>query len=123
MVKEELAVPVVEVLLDPQADLVEMALTVHPPRRLPSILNRRQQEPDQDRDDGDDDQQLDQRESRTNLRRLIGFAPPLFRERITNILEGNTMSRAIQEGSAWNRVICLASLDKPIVTVGLKEFG
>ena len=63
MVQEELAVPVVEVLLDPQADLVQMTLTVHPPCRLPSRLNGREQEGDQSADDGDDHQELDQRET------------------------------------------------------------
>ena len=62
VVQEELAVPVVEVLHHAQADLVEMALAVHPPRRLPRPLHRREQERDQYRDNNDDDQQFDQRE-------------------------------------------------------------
>ena len=66
VVEEELAVPVVEVLHDPEPDLVEMTLAVHPPGRLPRVLHGRQQQADQDPDDRDDDQELDQREARAD---------------------------------------------------------
>ena len=65
VVEEELAVPVVEVLLHSKADLVKMTLTVHPSCGLSRVLNRRQEDRQQHRDDGDDDQQFDQREPGT----------------------------------------------------------
>ena len=44
-----------------QADLLQVVAALHPPRRFPCRLHRRQQQRDQDADDRDDDQQLDQR--------------------------------------------------------------
>ena len=61
--QEELPVPVVEVLHDSQADLMQMTLAVHAPGRLASVLHGGKQESDQHRDDRDHDQQLDQCEA------------------------------------------------------------
>src|SRR5262249_50633057 len=47
----------------PQTDLVQMALAVHPPRRFPRPLNRREHQPDQHCDDADHDQQLEECET------------------------------------------------------------
>jgi hypothetical protein len=68
VVQEELAVPIVEVLHDPQPDLVQMALSVHPPRRFPRSLDRGKQQPDQERDERDHDQDLDEREAIATFR-------------------------------------------------------
>jgi hypothetical protein len=45
-----------------QTQLFEVILAFHPIRRLANLLDRRQQQPNQDGDDGDDHQQLDERE-------------------------------------------------------------
>ena len=50
--------------LQRQADLLEMVLTLGPPRGFARRLNRRQQQRDQDADDRNDDQELDQCKSR-----------------------------------------------------------
>ena len=46
-----------------QANLLEIVLAFHAVGRLANFLHGRQQEADEDRDDGDDDEQLDEREA------------------------------------------------------------
>jgi hypothetical protein len=46
-----------------QADLLEVIQAAHARRSGPHLLDGGQQQADQDRDDGDDHQQLDQREA------------------------------------------------------------
>ena len=53
----------VTVVMQGQADLLEVVDALDPPGGLSGRLHGRQQQRDQHRDDGDDDQQLDQRES------------------------------------------------------------
>ena len=48
----------VVVVVQRQTILLEMVLALRSPCRFTSLLNRRQQERDQHRDDGDDDQQF-----------------------------------------------------------------
>ena len=43
------------------AELVEVALALHPPRRFPRGLDRRKRQPDKNANDGDDDQEFDER--------------------------------------------------------------
>lgn len=50
----------VMVTMKSEADLLEMILTAHSGRRLPNALHGRQSESDEQRDDGDDDEKLDQ---------------------------------------------------------------
>jgi hypothetical protein len=52
-------------VVEGEADLFEVVGAPRPGGRLPHPLHRRQQQPDQHREDGDDDQQLDEGESRT----------------------------------------------------------
>src|SRR5262249_32825592 len=52
------------VVEDRQAELLQIVRTLRPGRRLADLLHRRQQEPDQHRDDSDDDEQLDEREAK-----------------------------------------------------------
>jgi hypothetical protein len=49
--------------VDGQADLLEVVLALEPCRGLADLLHRGHQEGDQDRDDGDDHEEFDQRES------------------------------------------------------------
>src|SRR5262249_40958744 len=72
MVQVELAVPVVEVLLHAHADLVQVALTLHPPCRLAGVLHRRQEQPDEHADQPDHHQQLDEREASVTTARPGG---------------------------------------------------
>ena len=51
------------VVVQGEADLLEVVDALRPPRRLPRRLNRRQQQGDQDGNDRDDDQQFDQSEA------------------------------------------------------------
>ena len=51
------------VVLDGDADLLEVVGTLSPPGCLPGRLDRRQQQRDQDPNDGDDHEQFDQRET------------------------------------------------------------
>ena len=51
------------VVVQSQADLFEVVAAPRPIGCLADLLHRRQQEADQDGDDGDDHQQLDQREA------------------------------------------------------------
>src|SRR5262249_52982875 len=44
-------------------ELLEVVRAGHPCSRLPHLLNSREQEPDEDGNDGDDNEQLDERES------------------------------------------------------------
>ena len=53
------------VVVQPQADLLEVVGALDAARGLAGRLHGGQQQGDQHRDDGDDDQQLDQREART----------------------------------------------------------
>ena len=54
----ELAVGVV-VVLDRQSELLQVVRALHPTRGFAGRLNRREKEPDQDTDDGDNDQKFD----------------------------------------------------------------
>ena len=51
------------VIVHGQADLLQIVDALGPPCGFARRLNGRQQEGDQDRDDGDDDQKLDQRKT------------------------------------------------------------
>jgi hypothetical protein len=57
--------------------LLEIVPALRPPGRFARLLNRGQQQGNQDRNDGDHDEQLDQRETRTPFvfRVLHGIAP------------------------------------------------
>ena len=59
----------VVVVVHGQADLLQVVDALRPAGGLPRRLDRREQEGDQDRDDGDDDEQLDQREPAMAYRR------------------------------------------------------
>jgi hypothetical protein len=48
----------------PQPDLLEVVGALDPVGRLPDFLDGGEQQSDQNADDGDDDQQLDERERR-----------------------------------------------------------
>jgi hypothetical protein len=50
-------------ILERKTDLVQVILTLCPPRGFPRVLHRRQQQGHEDRDDGDDDKQFDQTEA------------------------------------------------------------
>jgi hypothetical protein len=52
-----------DVTMDPKADLLEVVDALRTPGRLACGLNGGEQKSDQDRDDGDDDQELDQGET------------------------------------------------------------
>jgi hypothetical protein len=59
-----------------KSDLLEIVDTLKPAACLARSLNRRQQEGDQNRNDGDDDQELDQCEAGTTLnhgKKLLGM--------------------------------------------------
>src|SRR5262249_46653655 len=59
----------VVVVVEGQADLLEIVGTLGPGRRLPHFLDGRQEQADEDRDDRDHHQQLNEREAWTrNLR-------------------------------------------------------
>ena len=64
------------------ADLVEVALALHPPRRFPRGLDRRKRQPDKDADDRDDDQEFDERKGpsppATKTVRFHGRSSPLI---------------------------------------------
>src|SRR5262249_41343155 len=62
VVQEEPAAVAVVVLVYGQADLPQVRLALGPVGRLSDFLDSGQQQADQHADDGDDDQQLDQRE-------------------------------------------------------------
>jgi hypothetical protein len=49
------------IIVNRQPDLLEIILALRPSRRLACLLYRRQQQRYQDRDDGDDNQQFNQR--------------------------------------------------------------
>ena len=53
------------VIVDGQAELLEVVLALGSPGGLAGLLNGGEQEGDQDRDDGDDDQELNEREGMT----------------------------------------------------------
>ena len=59
----------VDVILNRNADLLDLVLAVRPPSRLAGRLDRRQQERHEDADDRNDHQQLDKRKAR-RLKRL-----------------------------------------------------
>ena len=59
------AVVGVVVVVRGQGDLLEIVRALHPPRRLAGRLHGGQQQCDQDADDGDDHEQLDEREGST----------------------------------------------------------
>src|SRR5262249_16108576 len=56
-------------VLDAQTDLLEVVLAAGAVGRLADLLDGGQEQADQHRDDGDDDQQLDQRERRASAER------------------------------------------------------
>jgi hypothetical protein len=51
------------VVVHRQADLLQVVGALHPVGRLPDLLHGRQEQPDQDRDDGDDHQELNERKA------------------------------------------------------------
>jgi hypothetical protein len=81
--RREVVVGVV-VIVQGEADLVEVVAALHAGRGFANLLHRGQQKPDQDADDGDDDEQLDQgeREPPAPLgdERSHDYAP--FREKV-----------------------------------------
>ena len=50
------------VIVDGEAELLEVVLALRPGGGLAHLLNRREQQSNQDGDDGDDDEQFDERE-------------------------------------------------------------
>src|SRR5262249_48505124 len=67
----------VRVVVDGQADLLEVVLALHACGGLADLLHGGQQQADQDGEDGDDDEQLDQREGTPAAGRTVphGKAP------------------------------------------------
>jgi hypothetical protein len=63
VMQKELPVPIVEVLHDSQADLVQMTLAVDTPGRLTRLLHTGKQQSGQNRNDRHHDQELDQCET------------------------------------------------------------
>ena len=61
----------VVVVVDGQADLLEVVRALHPVGGLADLLDRGQQQADQDGDDGDHHQQLDQREADSKFPGLV----------------------------------------------------
>ena len=57
------AAPRVQVAVQPQAHLAQMRSALNSPRRFAGCLNRRQQQRNQHRDDGDHHQKLHHREA------------------------------------------------------------
>jgi len=53
------------VIVQAEAELLEVIGALHPVGGLADLLDRGQQQPDQDGDDSDDNEQLDQREPST----------------------------------------------------------
>ena len=51
------------VVVQGQSELLDVVLAAHAGRGLAHLLNSRQQQADQDRDDGDHHEQLDQRKT------------------------------------------------------------
>src|SRR5262245_21920117 len=49
------------VVVQAEADLLEIVGALHPVGGLPDLLNGREKQADQDRDDGDDDEEFDER--------------------------------------------------------------
>src|SRR5439155_13899995 len=64
------------VVVQRQPDLLEVVLALRPGRRLAHLMNRRQQEADEDGDDGDHHQQFDQRERGPGETRTFQSTPP-----------------------------------------------
>src|SRR5205085_12350398 len=73
-----------------QADLLQIVLAAGALRRLADLLHGRQQQSDQHRNDGDDDEQLDQRE-----RAAVGGTSKHRRTRMW------TTARRVGRGWAW----------------------
>src|SRR5262249_17948355 len=67
----------VVVVVDGQAQLLEVVLTADAVGRFAYLLHRREQQPDQEANDSDDHQQLDQREStgRTTVSAVHALSP------------------------------------------------
>ena len=75
------------VVVEGEAELLEVVGTTHPRRRLADLLHRGEQQADEDRDDGDDDEQFNQGEC-------------------SLLAHGVYLHRLVQTfaGSAWSRV-------------------
>ena len=77
--RRQTPVDVMEVLTR-EGDLLEVVQRLHAGRGAADLLDRRQEQRDQDRDDGDDDQQLDERNSAAAIALgPIHAAPPAAR--------------------------------------------
>src|SRR5262249_14592251 len=70
------------VLMKGQANLLEVILALHAVGRLPHLLNRRQEQTDQDADDGNDHEQFNQAEGtpkgRPTHRNVLLVFRPLY---------------------------------------------
>src|SRR4029077_8164081 len=58
----------VVVVVDGQPDLVQVVRALHPVGGLPDLLHRGQQQANEDRDDGNDNEQLDERKGGATAR-------------------------------------------------------
>ena len=93
-VHRELAVGALEVV-QPEAELLQVVLALHPGRRLPHLLHGGEQQADQDGDDGDHHQQFDQGEpgagrSVSHRCGLSGYQGLSFRSKSTVCTPGRT---------------------------------
>src|SRR5205814_6594243 len=69
--RRETAVDIL-VIVAGQGELLQVVGALNPPRGLPSRLHRREQQRDQDRNDCDDDEELDQRETTPPMKFMNG---------------------------------------------------
>src|SRR5436190_16018 len=75
--KKTWSVPRAEEVVEPDAELFQVVAALDAVGRLPHLLHGREQQADQDADDGDDDEQLDEREAGPPaLERPHGPIPP-----------------------------------------------
>ena len=91
------------VVVHGQPDLLHVVGALGPPGRLASRLDRRQQERDQYRDDGDDNQQFDQGEAPAKSK---GWLPVLARHEWTSIQKRNVKN--MDDGEALNIPVAMA---------------
>src|SRR5207253_6835295 len=68
-----------------QADLVQVVLALQAGGGLADFLHRGQEQPDEDGDDGDDDQQLDQREGTPKSQSTLAHGTPFLRSKETKL--------------------------------------
>ena len=85
------------VIVQRQPDLLEVVGALRSPGRLTGRLDGRQEQGDQDRDDGDDHEQLDERERSPRLTFHRSILPE---ERNMKIIQGDRQSHVEATGSA-----------------------